>query len=116
MRRQYSGTAGRIENCRIGVFLAYASPGGRALPDRDLCLPYGFCPTCGAPGMTRERRPNGNDVCSNRHTYASREAVIPPPPASASLYLWVPKDLDRLSEPAPAALGERSAWGYRDLQ
>src|SRR5918997_2288977 len=24
--RQYSGTAGRIENCQIGVFLAYASP------------------------------------------------------------------------------------------
>src|SRR6187399_2457885 len=28
--RQYSGTAGRIENCQIGVFLGYASPKGRA--------------------------------------------------------------------------------------
>jgi SRSO17 transposase len=26
--RQYSGTAGRIENCQVGVFLAYAAPGG----------------------------------------------------------------------------------------
>ncbi len=37
--RQYSGTAGRIENCQIGVFCAYASPKGRALIDRELYLP-----------------------------------------------------------------------------
>lgn len=37
--RQYSGTAGRIEDCQIGVFLAYASPTGRALIDRELYLP-----------------------------------------------------------------------------
>jgi SRSO17 transposase len=37
--RQYSGTAGRIENCQIGVFLAYASPQGGAFLDRALYLP-----------------------------------------------------------------------------
>jgi SRSO17 transposase len=37
--RQYSGTAGRIENCQIGVFLAYASRHGHTLLDRDLYLP-----------------------------------------------------------------------------
>jgi SRSO17 transposase len=38
--RQYTGTAGRIENCQVGVFLAYAAPGGsRALIDRELYLP-----------------------------------------------------------------------------
>jgi SRSO17 transposase len=37
--RQYSGTAGRIENCQIGVFLAYASPRGHAFLDRALYLP-----------------------------------------------------------------------------
>jgi SRSO17 transposase len=36
---QYSGTAGRIENCQIGVFLGYASPKGHALIDRRLYLP-----------------------------------------------------------------------------
>jgi SRSO17 transposase len=36
VQRQYSGTAGRIENCQVGVFLAYASPKGRALVDREL--------------------------------------------------------------------------------
>lgn len=34
VQRQYSGTAGRIENCQIGVFLAYATPTGTALIDR----------------------------------------------------------------------------------
>ena len=37
--RQYSGTAGRIENCQIGVFLGYASSKGRAGIDRALYLP-----------------------------------------------------------------------------
>ena len=39
VQRQYSGTAGRIENCQIGVFLAYACGKGRALLDRELYLP-----------------------------------------------------------------------------
>jgi SRSO17 transposase len=37
--RRYSGTAGRIENCQIGVFLGYAGAKGRALLDRALYLP-----------------------------------------------------------------------------
>jgi SRSO17 transposase len=37
--RQYSGTAGRVENCQIGVFLAYASDQGQTLLDRELYLP-----------------------------------------------------------------------------
>jgi DDE superfamily endonuclease len=39
VQRQYSGTAGRIENCQIGVFAAYVSGKGRALIDRRLYLP-----------------------------------------------------------------------------
>ena len=39
VQRQYSGTAGRIENCQIGVFLAYSSPRGKAFIDRELYLP-----------------------------------------------------------------------------
>ena len=37
--RQYSGTAGRIENCQIGMFLGYAGRHGQALLDRALYLP-----------------------------------------------------------------------------
>jgi SRSO17 transposase len=39
VQRQYSGTAGRIENCQIAVFLGYTSCHGRALIDRALYLP-----------------------------------------------------------------------------
>jgi SRSO17 transposase len=39
VKRQYSGTAGRIENSQIGVFLAYASDQGQAFLDRELYLP-----------------------------------------------------------------------------
>jgi SRSO17 transposase len=42
VQRQYSGTAGRIENCQIGVFLSYASPKGRTFLDRALYLPQGW--------------------------------------------------------------------------
>jgi SRSO17 transposase len=42
VQRQYSGTAGRIENCQIGVFLGYASRYGHALIDRALYLPAGW--------------------------------------------------------------------------
>lgn len=39
VQRQYSGTAGRIENCQLGVFLAYATARGHAFVDRELYLP-----------------------------------------------------------------------------
>jgi SRSO17 transposase len=39
VKRQYSGTAGRIENCQVGVFMAYASRRGYAFIDRELYLP-----------------------------------------------------------------------------
>src|SRR5437764_2228251 len=39
VQRQYSGTAGRTENCQVGVFLVYASPRGHTFLDRALYLP-----------------------------------------------------------------------------
>lgn len=39
VQRQYSGTAGRIENCQVAVFLSYASRRGYAFIDRELYLP-----------------------------------------------------------------------------
>jgi SRSO17 transposase len=39
VKRQYTGTAGKTENCQVGVFLAYASPQGQAFIDRELYLP-----------------------------------------------------------------------------
>lgn len=57
VQRQYSGTAGRIENCQIGVFLAYATPAGRALVDRELYLPESWTEQpdrCAAAGIPPE--------------------------------------------------------------
>jgi SRSO17 transposase len=42
VQRQYSGTAGRTENCQVGTFLAYASGRGHALIDRELYLPQSW--------------------------------------------------------------------------
>jgi len=39
VQRQYSGTAGRVENCQVGVFLAFAGRRGHAFLDRELYLP-----------------------------------------------------------------------------
>jgi SRSO17 transposase len=57
--RQYSGTAGRIENCQIGVFLGYASQLGHTLLDRELYVPEewtGDRTRCRAAGIPEERR------------------------------------------------------------
>ena len=37
--RQYTGTAGKVENCQIGVFVSYVSPKGHVLLERELYLP-----------------------------------------------------------------------------
>src|ERR671910_672575 len=54
VQRQYSGTAGRIENCQVGVFLGYASRHGRAPIDRALYLPKSWtadAARCAAAGI-----------------------------------------------------------------
>jgi SRSO17 transposase len=43
VKRQYTGTAGKIENCQVGVFLSYASRQGHAFLDRRLYLPEDWC-------------------------------------------------------------------------
>ena len=58
VQRQYSGTAGRIENSQVGVFLSYASARGRALIDRRVYLPKSWaddrarCTAAGVPADT----------------------------------------------------------------
>src|SRR5262249_6461422 len=45
--RQYTGTAGRVENAQVAVYLAYAAPRGRTLVDRRLYLPKTWCEDMG---------------------------------------------------------------------
>jgi SRSO17 transposase len=57
VQRQYSGTAGRTENCQVGVLLAYASRYGHALIDRELYLPQSWAQDpqrCRAAGIPEE--------------------------------------------------------------
>ncbi|MGW0504067.1 IS701 family transposase [Micromonospora sp. NPDC003241] len=57
VQRQYSGTAGRTENCQVGVFLAYRSSRGHALIDRQLYLPASWTDDrdrCRAAGIPDE--------------------------------------------------------------
>lgn len=59
VQRQYTGTAGRIENAQVAVFLTYAAPRGHALIDRALYLPRSWtddrdrCAAAGVPAGTR---------------------------------------------------------------
>ena len=58
VQRQYTGTAGRIENAQVAVYLTYAAPGGYAFIDRALYLPAcwtadpGRCAAAGIPEGT----------------------------------------------------------------
>jgi SRSO17 transposase len=57
--RQYSATAGRMENCQIGVFLGYAGQLGHALLDRELYLPKTWTDDpsrCRQAGIPKDRQ------------------------------------------------------------
>jgi SRSO17 transposase len=57
VQRQYTGTAGRIENAQVAVYLVYASDAGHALIDRELYVPQGWfadpgrCRAAGIPSL-----------------------------------------------------------------
>lgn len=57
VQRQYSGTAGKVENCQIGTFLCYATRQGNVFLDRRLFLPEEWCADearRGAGGVPKE--------------------------------------------------------------
>jgi SRSO17 transposase len=59
VQRQYSGTAGRIENSQVAVYLTYAAPRGHALIDRALYLPRSWVEDsdrCDDAGIPTDRR------------------------------------------------------------
>jgi SRSO17 transposase len=57
VQRQYSGTAGKVENCQIGVLLSYATPQGHVFLDRRLYLPEEWCDDPQRRGRARVSRP-----------------------------------------------------------
>jgi SRSO17 transposase len=62
VQRQYSGTAGRVENSQLGVLLAYSGRTGRALIDRELYLPESWISDqdrCSEAGIPENRCSEG---------------------------------------------------------
>ena len=59
VQRQYSGTAGRVENAQVAVYLTYAAPRGHALIDRALYLPRSWAEDphrCDGAGIPSDKR------------------------------------------------------------
>ena len=108
--RQYTGTAGRVENCQVGVFLAYAAPGGsRALIDRELYLPEKWTSDrdrCRAAGI-------GDDV-----PFATKPALaqkmIGRAVTAGVPFSWVAADEVLWREPGPARVAGRAGHRLRD--
>jgi SRSO17 transposase len=82
VQRQYSGTLGRVDNCQIGTFLAYANTAGdRVLIDRELYIPEGSwfgdrvrCAEAGVPAeVTFATRPQQVEAMIGR----ARAAGVP---------------------------------------
>jgi SRSO17 transposase len=80
VQRQYSGTAGRIENCQIGVFMGYASRRGHALIDRELYLPASWTqdrPRCREAGIGDQVGFHTKPQLARRMLARALEAEVP---------------------------------------
>ena len=87
VQRQYSGTAGRTENCQVGVLLAYASRYGHALIDRELYLPRAWTEDperCRAAGI-----PEGTEFATKP---AQAQAMIDRAAAAGVPFAWFTAD------------------------
>ena len=87
VKRQYSGTAGKITNCQIGVFLTYASGKGHTPIDRRLYLPEEWC-----EDLSRRRGAGvPEDVIFQTKPQMALE-MIQEATAAGTPYLWVTGD------------------------
>ncbi|BAW09258.1 transposase [Nocardia seriolae] len=80
VQRQYSGTAGRVENCQLGVFCAYATVKGRTLIDRELYLPKSWTADrdrCREAGVPDEVEFATKQVLAQRMLARALDAGVP---------------------------------------
>jgi SRSO17 transposase len=105
--RMYSGTAGRIENCQIGVFCAYRSAKGQTLVDRELYLPKDWIadrPRCRAAGIPDEVEFATKPELAQRMLTRTLEAGLPA--------RWVTADEVYGSDARFRAFLQRRGQGY----
>ena len=107
VQRQYTGTAGRVENAQVAVYLSYAGRGGHALIDRELYLPQswvrekGRCAAAGIPdGTMFATKP----ALARRMITRAVEAGVPA--------AWVTGDEVYGADPGLRASLERRGMGY----
>ena len=87
VQRQYSGTTGRTENCRVGDFLASATDRGRTLNDRRLYLP-----TSRTHGRESRRRAGINDEVAFETKVAVAKVMVRRAIADKIPFRWVTAD------------------------
>jgi len=105
--RQYSGTAGRVENCQVAVFLSYAAPAGHALIDRELYLPRcwaGDPARCAAAGVPAGTAFATKPALARRMIGRALDAGVPA--------AWVTADEVYGADPGLRADLERRQTGY----
>jgi SRSO17 transposase len=105
--RQYSGTAGRIENCQVGVFLGYSTPRGHVLLDRRLYLPKEWAEDAGRraeAGVPESVRFSTKVALARRMVEGALEAGVPA--------RWVTADAVYGSDYAFRAALEARGLGY----
>jgi SRSO17 transposase len=80
VQRQYTGTAGRVENAQVAVFLAYATPCGGALIDREVYLPRCWTDDparCAAAGMPAQVTFATKTIMARRMLRRALDAGVP---------------------------------------
>src|SRR6266496_4153572 len=112
VQRQYSGTAGRVENCQVAVFLSYASPAGHALIDRELYLPRSWtsdkarCAAAGIPeGTAFATKPKLTRACALTWNAAGSGTCWQWPPPTGSPPARPPARPARLPAACPGGRG-----------
>ena len=73
-------------------------PGGGHVPAVPVAV-YGYCPECGGAGVMRERRPNGDDKCTNGHKYPSSKALAEQPAQQQEPVAWLHTKIEGVAVP-----------------
>lgn len=116
-QRQYTGTAGRIENSQVAVFLAYASRHGYTLIDRDVYLPRSWTDDpsrCAAAGVPDRVRFATKITLARRMLTRAAQAGVPAAWATADEFYGGDRGLRRdLPDGAPSELVRQArGMGY----
>ena len=108
VQRQYTGTAGRIENAQVAVYLTYAAPRGHALIDRAL-----YVPRCWAEDPDRC---DGAGIPSDKRCFATKpalaRALLARAVAAKVPAAWVAADEVYGADPALRAAIRSHGLGY----